>query len=98
MSSRYNWSPGMIDDSITAAQSTSGMYYYPMIWGEQDLDPQRLANLSPLEGQTPTLLGFNEPNFQAQVRVCPVGDERRSSRQSPCRAQGDPLSPLAVPR
>ena len=38
-----------------------------MIWGEKDVDPLRLENLEVLD-QAPYLLGFNEPNFGAQVR------------------------------
>lgn len=41
-----------------------------MIWGEKDVDPSRLAYLEAL-GQSSHLLGFNEPNFGAQVQYVP---------------------------
>lgn len=70
---RYNWAPGILDQGVAVAQATSGCEYIPMIWGEKDLTNQRLANLDVLEGQVSSLLGFNEPNFQAQVGH--VGEE-----------------------
>ncbi len=39
-----------------------------MIWGEKDFESSRLSNLQALS-QSSHLLGFNEPNFNAQVRT-----------------------------
>lgn len=64
--SRYNWSPAIITQDVKVAQATAGIEYIPMIWGEKDVDPSRLANLDTLD-QSSHLLGFNEPNFGAQV-------------------------------
>lgn len=63
----YNWSPAIITQDVKAALQTSGVENIPMIWGEKDLDPLRLENLEVLD-QASYLLGFNEPNFGAQVR------------------------------
>lgn len=65
---RYNWSPAIIPDDIKTAQALSGCEYVPMIWGEKDMTSARLANLETL-GSSSHLLGFNEPNFGAQVRI-----------------------------
>lgn len=66
--SRYNWSPAIITQDVKDAQTSSGSEYIPMIWGEKDVDPSRLANLEALS-QSSHLLGFNEPNFGAQVHT-----------------------------
>lgn len=63
---RYNWSPGVLSVETTAAQALSGCEYIPMLWGTKDFTEERLASLDDL-GQCSHLLGFNEPNFGAQV-------------------------------
>lgn len=63
---RYNWSPAIIAQEVKVAQPTSGTEYIPMIWGQKDTESSRLANLEAL-GESSHLLGFNEPNFGAQV-------------------------------
>lgn len=64
--SRYSWSPGILGVETTAAQALSGLEYIPMLWGTKDFTDERLASLDAL-GECSHLLGFNEPNFGAQV-------------------------------
>lgn len=63
---RYNWSPAIITQEVNVAQTTSGCEYIPMVWGEKDMTDTRLSYLDSL-GSASHLLGFNEPNFGAQV-------------------------------
>jgi hypothetical protein len=66
----YNWSPAPDDASIAAAYEALGVEFVPMIWGEGDLKPERVA-LIPASARV--LLGFNEPNFKkTQANLSPA--------------------------
>lgn len=86
--SRYNWSPAIITQEVKVAQATSGTEYIPMIWGEKDTEASRLANLKAL-GKSSNLLGFNEPNFGAQVTTTSkhktiIGAKERTDKSCCC--------------
>ncbi len=57
----YNWSPGPDDASVAAVYEKLGVEFVPMIWGEADLKPERVAMIP---ASAKHLLGFNEPNFK----------------------------------
>lgn len=65
---RYDWSPGVLHDGILEASLAQGSQYIPMIWGEADLAEERLRDFAWVSDSAPYLLGFNEPNYQGQVK------------------------------
>lgn len=64
---RYDWSPGSLADGVFEASLAQGSQYVPMIWGEGDLAEGRLNDLAGIGNRSPYLMGFNEPNYGAQV-------------------------------